>query len=175
VAETAKVVFPTWSDGTIALFTNWGTITYLVLVVPMCWAIESNLRNTMLVSVTLMVIGAGIRCVPLQLDPNNKVKLYIETYFDHKMILFDKQVNQNDVFPTVAAHLCAIFNGIAGIVTMAAPPAISAVWFPVHVNQLLVSYKLVNTINQADFLFRKEQQLLELDKLRAYFLCQLHT
>jgi hypothetical protein len=51
--------------------------------------------------------------------------------------LCSKQVNQNDVFPTVTAHLCAILNGIAGIVAQAAPPAISAVWFPVHVSQLI--------------------------------------
>jgi hypothetical protein len=73
ISAAAKAVFPTWTDGTLAMFTNWGSITYLILIVPTCWAIESHLRKSMLWCVTLMAIGAGLRCIPLQLDADNIV------------------------------------------------------------------------------------------------------
>ena len=72
----------------------------------------------MLICVIFLSIGAGIRCIPLQLNPTNTA-------------------NENDVFITIAANACGILNGIAGVVTMTAPPAISAIWFPVHVSCIL--------------------------------------
>merc|ERR550519_2403156 len=32
---------------------------------------------------------------------------------------------------TIFCHICAILNGIAGIIVCSAPPAVSAAWFPV--------------------------------------------
>ena len=118
IAETAQTVFPTWHDGTISLLTNWGPITYLVFVIPTCWLLERSVRTTMLICVIFLSIGAGVRCIPLQLSPSNTA-------------------NEHDVFITIAANACGILNGIAGVVTMTAPPAISAIWFPVHVSCIL--------------------------------------
>ena len=115
IAETAKCVFPTWNDSTISLLTNWGPITYLALVVPICWLLEKSLRYSMLLCVTLLTIGAVIRCIPLQYDSWDPI-------------------NHDDVFISFAAHICGALNGVAGVVTTTAPPAISAVWFPVHVS-----------------------------------------
>lgn len=106
MALTVEAAFG-WSNGTVALMANWGAITYLIFAAPMCWLMERNLRVSMLVATGFMVFGTSIRCLPV--------------FF-----------NVSDSWFLVTAHVCAILNGISGIIIMSAPPAISAAWFPVN-------------------------------------------
>ena len=76
---------------------------------------ENYQRHSMLLCVTCLTFGAAIRCIPLQFDSSNKI-------------------NHGDVFITISAHICGVLNGIAGVALISAPPAISAIWFPVHVS-----------------------------------------
>ena len=40
-----------------------------------------------------------------------------------------RSVSRNQTYFLVTSHVCSILNGICGVTVMAAPPAISAVWF----------------------------------------------
>ena len=41
-----------WSDGTVAMMANWGTIMFLLFVVPLSWFIE--VREYTIVTITMM-------------------------------------------------------------------------------------------------------------------------
>ncbi len=56
----------------------------------------------------LMCLGTAARCLPLV------------------------DASLSDYAFLAAAHACAILNGVAGVVIMSAPPAISAAWFAPH-------------------------------------------
>ena len=60
-----------------------------------------GLRDAMILTGCLMVIGSVARCIPFK-----------ATAF------------------TWSCHLCAILNGAAGVVVFSAPSAVSAAWFP---------------------------------------------
>jgi FLVCR family MFS transporter len=51
----------------------------------------------------------------------------------------------DDVTFTVMSHICAILNGLSGVTVMAAPPAISAAWFPPHERTTATCINLVST------------------------------
>ncbi|KZS19268.1 Disrupted in renal carcinoma protein 2 [Daphnia magna] len=102
IAESSLTAFPSWDAKTIALFGNWGTITFVIFTVPLIWLCDLyGLRVGMMVSALLMALGTSIRCISMN-----------ETIF------------------TWMAHSGANFNGIAGIVLCAVPPALSSHWFP---------------------------------------------
>ena len=106
----------------------------------------------MVAAAMLMVIGSAIRCVPLQLDA-------------------EALVNKNDLFITIAAHVCGILNGIAGIAMQVAPPVISSVWFPPKVSfPKYIQIHLVKYIY-----FRKELLPLEWDKPLVFCVFHLPT
>ena len=91
-----------WSDATVAMMANWGTITFVIIVFPLCWLLETaGLRVATITVATLTALGATVRVVTTN-----------ETGF------------------LVFAHLCSILNGFSGATIMSAPPAISAIWFP---------------------------------------------
>lgn len=81
---------------------NWGTIMFVIVVFPLCWLLETRgLRVATLFVAFLMATGAFLRVV-----------------------------STDDTAFLALAHICSILNGITGAIVMAAPPAISAVWFP---------------------------------------------
>lgn len=93
-----------WSDSTVAMMANWGTITFVFFVFPLVYLLEwKGLRITMITVAFLVASGTIFRA----LSNNPKAFLYM-------------------------AHLGSILNGIAGVTVMSAPPALSAVWFPPH-------------------------------------------
>jgi len=104
IAASLLAVFcPDWSQSTIAMLGNWGNIMYIIPVVPMLWFFEAKgLRAAMILTAGMMLLGTGLRCIP--------------------------GININAF--TWMAHLCAILNGIAGIVIFSAPAAVSSAWFP---------------------------------------------
>jgi len=60
-----------------------------------------GLRASMVLTAAMMALGTFLRCLPLGVNAF-----------------------------TWMCHICAILNGIAGIVVFSAPSAVSAAWFP---------------------------------------------
>lgn len=64
ISESMKAAFPGWGPSTIALMINWGTIMYVIFIIPMCCGIQRfGLRAGIVSSAALMAIGTGIRCI----------------------------------------------------------------------------------------------------------------
>ena len=138
---------------------NWGTILFVVGVVPLSWLLEAKgLRKTVLLISFLIALGTTLRW-DIQLGwivfYNSLMRLALNWYgrmgekvndvsevkpFLYTLIVFNfYQLFLNDIFRTlstddltftVMSHICAILNGLSGVTVMAAPPAISAAWFP---------------------------------------------
>jgi len=104
IASSLLSVFcPNWTQATMAMLGNWGNIMYIIPVIPMLWFFEAKgLRASMILTAGMMLVGTGLRCIP-------GIGIYAFTW---------------------TAHLCAILNGIAGIVIFSAPAAVSSAWFP---------------------------------------------
>ena len=81
IAESAKAVFPTWSDGTLAMFTNWGSITCILGIWPAMKILQYNLRLGVLLSGGLAAIGASLRCFPF-LVSNEVIKVFWKSCFN---------------------------------------------------------------------------------------------
>ena len=91
-----------WTDSTIAMFANWGTITFVMIVFPFCYLMETKgLRLITIIMAVLVASGSVIRAL-----------------------------STDDTAFLVFCHLGSVLNGFAGAIVMSAPPAISAVWFP---------------------------------------------
>jgi len=102
-ASLLAVFCPDWSPATIALLGNWGNIMYILPVIPVLWFFETRgLRASMVLTAGMMLVGTALRCLP---------NVPVATF-------------------TWMAHVCAILNGMAGIVIFSAPPAVSSAWFP---------------------------------------------
>lgn len=63
MAQSAEAVFVHWTDGTIAMFANWGTITFLLGIVPMAWLLEYNLRYSVVLTAGLVAAATTLRCI----------------------------------------------------------------------------------------------------------------
>ena len=117
---------PEWTDSTLALLGNWGNIMYIIPVVPVLYLFEEKgLRVSMIFTAGIMLIGTVLRCLP--------VKISVFTWM---------------------CHICAITNGIAGIVVFSAPSAVSSAWFPPNERTTATGIALVfnNLGNAASFL-----------------------
>ncbi|XP_071505825.1 solute carrier family 49 member 4 homolog [Diadema antillarum] len=65
IQDTAKAVF-SWSDSNFALLANWGAITFLSSAPMFSWLLHTKgLRLSVLVAAGCLVIGMGIRCLPV--------------------------------------------------------------------------------------------------------------
>ena len=91
-----------WSDTQIAMMPNLGTILFIIAVFPFCRLLEKKGLPFVTRLAAFLILIANILRV-LSTD---------ETLF------------------SVMAHLSSVINGIAGAVVMAAPPHLSAIWFP---------------------------------------------
>jgi len=119
------LVFSSWSESTVSLFANWGSISFLVFMVPILYLQDYSLRLAIVLSSSLIALGTTIRCAHLVFPG-----------------LTDGQF-------TVLAHVAAILNGIPGIVVTSAPPAVSAAWFPAHERVTATSIsQMLNNIGQ---------------------------
>lgn len=101
IASTSKDAFG-WDDSTIALLSNWGPISYLISGIFFSWLLDvKGLRISCLLTALLVAVGTALRCITM--DP-----------------------------PAVTwlMHAGQMLNGLAGPVTMAGPPTVSATWFP---------------------------------------------
>ncbi len=103
IARSAQYAF-NWSDGTIALFANWGPITYVVGTPLMIWIMDvKGVRWATLTVAFLTTVGSALRCI-------------------------------SDTAPvnTVLVHVGQCLNGFGGIIACSGGPLISAAWFPAH-------------------------------------------
>ena len=97
------VLCPFWDETTIALLGNWANIMNIAALLPILWYFKTKgLRSSVILIGAMMVAGAAMRCI-----------------FTSNIGIF-----------TYSSHICAILNGIAGVVVFSAPPAVSAAWFP---------------------------------------------
>ncbi|XP_022084685.1 disrupted in renal carcinoma protein 2 homolog [Acanthaster planci] len=103
IADTSKLVL-NWTDGDIALLTNWGPITYVISGLFFSWILDTKgLRVSVVISSLLLFIGLGVRCFPVGIT-NTK---------------WTVNVGQ-------------ILIGFASPVLNGAPTILSAAWFPPH-------------------------------------------
>lgn len=94
-----------WDDQDIALLANWGPICYFLAVLPSSWLMDvKGLRISMIVSMLLVVVGSGVRCIP-----TSDVKTF-----------------------TYLVHFGQLVNGLAGPIAMSIPPVVSSTFFPMH-------------------------------------------
>ena len=106
-----------WSDSTLAMMPNWGTITLVLGVFPLCWISErKGLRFSIVTAVALITSGSILR--GLTQDPTPFL---------------------------VLSHIGSLLNGIAGITVMSLPPALSAAWFPPEQRTLATCIGQVST------------------------------
>ena len=45
VVDVVKLVFPSWTQGTISLLANWTSIAFLVFMIPVLYLQNKNLRE----------------------------------------------------------------------------------------------------------------------------------
>ena len=123
-----RYAYPNWNADTVAIMANWGTITFVVGVGPICWILNRmGLRFASLLSSGIMAIGTVVR-----LFAWSDVEIFLYT-----------------------SHLCSILNGFTGVVVMAAPAALAAAWFPAHERATAISVSQTFFVagNGASFLF----------------------
>jgi len=126
IVDTMETVYPTWTDSTISLLTNWCPIAFLVFLLPVLYISERSLRLAQVLSSGLVLIGAASRCVFL-------------VYPDISDEAF-----------TILCHVGAILNGIPAIVVTSIPAAVSAAWFPPHERVTATSIsQMLNNIGTA--------------------------
>jgi len=130
VVNTVEMVYPSWTDSTVSLLTNWGPIAFLVFLVPTLYVAEKSLRASIVLSSGLVFLGAGVRC----------------------LFLVYPQVS-DEVFLDLC-HVGAVLNGIPGIVVTSIPAAVSSAWFPPHerVTATSISQMLNNVGTALSFL-----------------------
>jgi len=105
VVNSVQAVYG-WDTVLVSLFANWGSIAFLVFMVPTLYLQDINLRATVLLSSGLVALATSIRC---------------------SFLIFP---DIPDSAFTILCHVSAILNGIPGIVVTSAPAAVSAAWFP---------------------------------------------
>ena len=115
-----------WNDSTVAMMANWGTITFIIIVFPFCWIMETkglfHFKKYILIffkiTFQLFVYIVGLRVIT------------IITVVLVALAAVPRAVTTDQLSFLIFAHIGSVWNGFAGAVVMAAPPAISAVWFP---------------------------------------------
>ena len=115
-----------WNDSTVAMMANWGTITFIIIVFPFCWIMETkglfHFKKYVLIflkiTFQLFVYIVGLRVIT------------IITVVLVALAAVPRAVTTDQLSFLIFAHIGSVWNGFAGAVVMAAPPAISAVWFP---------------------------------------------
>ena len=102
IPVAAQAAFPSWDDTTISMISNMGSITFLVFVAPYCWVLSRfGLRPAVLLMSFFIALGTTLR-----------------------------SSTSEEIAFTATVYTCAILGGIAGIMSMVAPPYLSATWFP---------------------------------------------
>ncbi|KAI8511178.1 Solute carrier 49 member 4 [Branchiostoma belcheri] len=123
IADSAGKVLG-WTDSNIALVNNCGCFSYVLLAIPCSWLMDvKGLRTSVLLAAFFMLLGTGMRCFTLE-EPAQYV---LATY----RVLMTSAVDKGTCLTGHSDLMKATFlNGCGAPVLMAAPPLISATWFP---------------------------------------------
>ena len=106
-----------WDKGVIAFLANWGPITFILSSFFFSWLMDvKGLRLSCVVSAGLVCAGAGLRCITAEPPA-----------------------------VTWLMHVGQMLNGLAGPVAMAAPPLLSATWFPAKQRTTSTSFIILLT------------------------------
>ncbi|XP_067649129.1 solute carrier family 49 member 4 homolog [Haliotis asinina] len=101
IAAVSECVFG-WTDGTIALMSNWGPIAYILTAPLWSWVLDTKgLRVSCLVAMALIAAGCGLRCL----------------------------IGTPPAY-TWVANAGQLLNGAAGPIGMGGIAKVSSVWFP---------------------------------------------
>ena len=120
VEKLALIAFPAWSDGTIALFTNWGSFLFFPILVPCMMLINKSVRLSVVTASGLMALGTCLRCIKFVVP------------------------SVSDAVFTATCHICAALCAVSGIVFCSAPALVSATWFPAGERVTATSVSLVS-------------------------------
>ncbi|XP_008472198.2 disrupted in renal carcinoma protein 2 homolog [Diaphorina citri] len=102
IADSVLFAFPYCKPNSIALLSNWGSLSLLFCILPVCYLLhKKGLRISILLACGLCTLGAGIRCLPLGPD---------------RFILL--------------AHIGSILNAMGGVTYGPAIVMLSSTWFP---------------------------------------------
>ncbi|ROT64325.1 hypothetical protein C7M84_017735 [Penaeus vannamei] len=102
IGASMGAAYPGWGSSTVAMMANWGPITFLIFVAPMCWLMNTRgLRVSVVTCATMMSVGTLLRCIPAP-----------------------------PAIFTALCHVCAFLVGTSGTIMLAAPPLLAADWFP---------------------------------------------
>ncbi|KAF0311915.1 Disrupted in renal carcinoma protein 2 [Amphibalanus amphitrite] len=118
ITEAALVAFPGWGELTISSLTNVALIAFIVFMAPYCWLLDKKgVRPAVVLMAACLAVGTALRCITLQ-----------QPFFN------------------IFAFVASVLTGVAGIMAMAAPPYISAMWFAPH--QRTTATGVPNVLNQ---------------------------
>ena len=148
-----------WDTATVSLYANWGSIAFLAFMVPILYlqVIIHKYNPTICnhptwMSRTLIFeqpcsSPLGWWLLPPLSDAPSSSSLVSMTGKDswhvkqalpmQRHLYYYNKCVQCSLF-TILCHVAAILNGIPGIVVASAPAAVSAAWFPPHVNITIV-------------------------------------
>jgi FLVCR family MFS transporter len=91
-----------WTDSTLAMMATWGSIAFVVSLVPMTLFLQkTNLRSALILNTFFTLLGTTVRTLS----------------------------SDSDTF-VIFCHIGAFLNGVAGVLVMSAPPLVTALWFP---------------------------------------------
>ena len=57
VVDVVTVVYPDWTQSTVSLLANWGSITFLVFMLPVLYLQNNNLRYSILLTSSFIAVG----------------------------------------------------------------------------------------------------------------------
>ncbi|XP_075232229.1 solute carrier family 49 member 4 homolog [Lycorma delicatula] len=104
IAAAVLYAFPSWNNGSVALFSNWGSLCSVIFIAPACWLLnEKGLKVGCVIGSCFCTIGTGIRCLTM-----------------------------NEIWFTYCAHIGAFLNAIAGVIFGPSVVLLSSSWFPVN-------------------------------------------
>ncbi|XP_078460089.1 solute carrier family 49 member 4 homolog [Lampetra planeri] len=101
VAESARLVFG-WGPSDVALLVVWGPVGFILCPLSVLLLDKRGLRSSLLATSLVVVLGCSLRAIP---TADNATRKWL-------------------------IHAGQLLNGVAGTTTMAAPPYLSAAWFP---------------------------------------------
>ncbi|XP_047471182.1 solute carrier family 49 member 4-like [Penaeus chinensis] len=102
IGASMEAAYPGWGSSTVAMMANWGPITFLIFVAPMCWLMNTRgLRVSVVTCAAMMSVGTLLRCI-----------------------------HTPPAAFTALCHVCAFLVGTSGTIMLAAPPLLAADWFP---------------------------------------------
>ncbi|XP_037783688.1 solute carrier family 49 member 4-like [Penaeus monodon] len=102
IGASMGAAYPGWGSSTVAMMANWGPITFLMFVAPMCWLMNTRgLRVSVVTCAAMMSVGTLLRCI-----------------------------HAPPAAFTALCHVCAFLVGTSGTIMLAAPPLLAADWFP---------------------------------------------